>query len=156
MRRSVSRIGSQAQSVWMRQVARHLRIELSRFEALESLTRVGLEMDAGLQRTVTRGRRLRHTLRQGRFAPRDLPEQVLSLWMLRRGVPDDVPLSQTSAWLGRWVRLVRRQRPRLVQAIATAETPAGGWERDLEDLARQHEQNGASERLEPPATGETP
>ena len=89
--RSVSRIGAVAQPKAMRAVARNLRILISRFESLESLTRVGLDIDSNTQGTIRRGRCLRELLRQGRFAERDLAEQVITLTLVNEGWLDAVP-----------------------------------------------------------------
>ncbi len=77
--RSVSRIGGVAQSPAMRKAAKNLKILLSRFESLESLSRMGLEMDVDMQQTLQRGRLLRELLRQGRLQPRSLFEQIAAL-----------------------------------------------------------------------------
>ncbi len=74
--RSVSRIGSVAQYPAMRYASKNLRIQISRFESLESLTRVGLEMDSAMQDSVEKGNLLRQLLRQLRFANRDVFQQV--------------------------------------------------------------------------------
>ena len=60
--RSVSRIGSAAQSPAMRYAAKNLRIQISRFESLESLTRVGLEMDTAMQDFDRKGKLVASTV----------------------------------------------------------------------------------------------
>ena len=77
--RSVSRIGAVAQPKALRAVARNLRIHLSRFEALEKLSRVGLDIDVATQATLQDGNLLRALLRQDRLSPRGIAEQVVAL-----------------------------------------------------------------------------
>ena len=52
---------------------------MARFEALEALTRVGLEVDPATQRTLQRGRLLRELLRQPRFTNRSIAELQMPL-----------------------------------------------------------------------------
>ncbi len=70
--RSVSRIGAIAQPPPMRKAAKNLKIQLSRFESLEKLSRVGLDIDVATQATLQDGDILRALLRQGRFSPRSI------------------------------------------------------------------------------------
>jgi len=88
--RSVSRIGGRAQPEIVRKTAKSLRILIARFEELEALTRVGLEVDASTERTIRRGRMLRELLRQPRFTCRSISEQVLTLTAVSEGWLDDV------------------------------------------------------------------
>ena len=57
--RSVSRIGAVAQPAAMRDAAKNLKIQVSRFESLEKLSRVGLDIDLSTQTTLQEGRILR-------------------------------------------------------------------------------------------------
>jgi F-type H+/Na+-transporting ATPase subunit alpha len=86
--RSVSRVGGRAQSAVMRHAAQNLRILISRFEELEALTRVGLEVDVSTQQTIRRGRVMRELLRQPRLAARPVSEQVLTLTAVSQGWVD--------------------------------------------------------------------
>ncbi len=57
--RSVSRIGAIAQPQSMREAAKNLKIQLSRFEMLERLSRVGLDVDQATQAALRDGMVLR-------------------------------------------------------------------------------------------------
>ena len=104
--RSVSRIGGAAQPPAMRRVASDLRVRLARFEQLEALVRVGLEVDADVEREITRGRLLRALLRQGQAAPRGIAEQVVGLLAVGRG------LARPRSARGRGTRRRALPRPR--------------------------------------------
>ncbi|MGR8918775.1 MAG: F0F1 ATP synthase subunit alpha [Gammaproteobacteria bacterium] len=83
--RSVSRVGGVAQPPVIRQAARNLRITMSQFEALEALTRVGLDVDPETTRAVARGRIVREILRQPRFTVRSVAHQLFALTALAEG-----------------------------------------------------------------------
>ncbi|MCA9167514.1 MAG: F0F1 ATP synthase subunit alpha, partial [Planctomycetales bacterium] len=77
--RSVSRIGAVAQPPPVREAAKNLKIQLSRFESLEKLSRVGLDIDVATRDTLRRGAILRTLLQQPRFRLRSIAEQVITL-----------------------------------------------------------------------------
>ena len=89
--RSVSRIGGAAQPPVLRTSSSNLRILISRFEALEALTRVGLEVDPSTKATIRRGEAIRELLRQPRLRPRGIAEQVLTLTAVTEGWLDSCP-----------------------------------------------------------------
>jgi F-type H+-transporting ATPase subunit alpha len=121
--RSVSRIGGAAQPPAIRRAARNLRILHSRFEALESLARVGLELEAGAERDIARGRLLRALLRQPRLAPRGTGEQVLAVLAVNGGWLDGLAPAQAPARVeGLWLRL-RAEEPGLAAALDRGESP---------------------------------
>ncbi len=98
--RSVSRIGGTAQPPVLRKVAKNLRIEVARFEGLEAITRVGLDVDPKTQAALDRGRIFRELLRQGRFSARTLQAQVIALSSVAEGLLDDLapPAAAKLVW----------------------------------------------------------
>ena len=125
--RSVSRIGGKAQPEVVRKTARNLRILISRFEELEALTRVGLDVDASTQRTIRRGRVMREMLRQPRLAARPISEQVLTLTAVSSGWLDDVDPKRARNVV---VRALDRARSEAAQAVSTLDagtTPPDDW-----------------------------
>ncbi len=140
--RSVSRIGGLAQSPGMRQAAKNLRIDLSRFESLESLTRVGLDMDQGMQATLRRGRILRALLRQDRLAPRDPVVQVLSLIAVNQGWLEDVPPPAHRRFLEDLVANVRRDLTPIAERITSGDPLSDEQVSSLANIAQ---------RVRPPA-----
>ncbi len=99
--KSVSRVGGAAQRPSLRAAARNLRIVMSRFEALESLTRVGLDVDPATRQAVERGRIMREILRQPRFQVRAVADQVLALTAVTEGWVDTLAPGDARAvvWL---------------------------------------------------------
>ena len=136
IRRSVSRIGGIVQSPWMRAAAKNLKILISRFESLESLTRVGLEMDAGMQQTIRRGTILRELLRQNRLARRDLLEQVVTLTAVSEDWLDGVQHKQIRPFVAELVSAVRRDLRPLAEQLATGEFPSLDWMAPLAEVAQ--------------------
>jgi len=123
--RSVSRIGGHAQPAPLRQATRNLRILHARFEELESLAQVGIELEAGIERELSRGRLLRELLRQPRWSPRGIFDQVLRVQAVSQGWLDDAAQADVHARLERWTSLARRRAPELYASLQAGELPAG-------------------------------
>jgi F-type H+-transporting ATPase subunit alpha len=125
--RSVSRIGGAAQPAVVRSAARNLRILYARFEELEGLSRVGLELESGAVSEIARGRLLRALLRQSRFAPRGIAEQVVALLAVSEGWLDGVAPGDALAACEQLLSRVRAELPEIAAALALGEVPGGDW-----------------------------
>ncbi len=77
--RSVSRIGAVAQPPPMRKAAKNLKIQMSRFESLEKLSRVGLDIDVTTQTTLQEGAYPAGPVTTETLSPRTIAQQVLML-----------------------------------------------------------------------------
>jgi F-type H+-transporting ATPase subunit alpha len=84
--RSVSRIGGRAQVEAMKIVAERLKIDYSRFLEIEVFTKFGAHLEEETSRLIRRGERLREILKQPRFHPFSLEEEVLSFLILESGI----------------------------------------------------------------------
>lgn len=133
--RSVSRIGRVAQSPLMRTVAKNLRILISRFESLETLTRVGLEMDASMQQTIHRGNMLRELLRQTPLAKRGLAEQAIALMAVNEGWLDGLTLKQIRPFAEALVVLARREIKGVMEQVTIGDLPSEDGLASLAKLA---------------------
>jgi F-type H+-transporting ATPase subunit alpha len=133
--RSVSRIGGAAQPAALRRAARNLRILHSRFEELESLSRVGLELEVGAEREIARGRLLRALLRQGRTSPRGSAEQVLSLLAVSEGWLDGLAPEQAPRFVQGLLQRLRVEAPALLAALDRDEAPEPGWLERVQGVA---------------------
>ncbi len=89
--RSVSRVGSSAQTKAMKKVAGRLRLDLSQYRELEAFAQFGSELDAATQQALARGERMVQTLNQPQYAPWPMEEQVVAIYAGINGFLDDVP-----------------------------------------------------------------
>jgi F-type H+-transporting ATPase subunit alpha len=135
--RSVSRIGGAAQPPAMRLVARNLRVLHARFEQLEALVRVGLEIDPAVEREIARGRILRSILRQAQGAPRGIAEQVVALLAVSDGWLDRVATDDASRAIARIIDRARAQHPAIFEALDAGRVPDGEWQARLRSVAAE-------------------
>jgi len=125
--RSVSRIGGAAQPEPVRLAARNLRILHSRFEELESLARVGLELEAGVAQEIARGRSLRALLRQPRLTPRSIAEEVLAVLAVSEGWLDGLGPEQAPHFVESFVARIRSEEPLVASRLDRGELPDDDW-----------------------------
>jgi F-type H+/Na+-transporting ATPase subunit alpha len=92
--RSVSRVGSSAQTKAMKKVAGRLRLELSQYRELEAFAQFGSELDEATRKTLARGERLVATLNQPQYQPWSMEDQVVALYAAVNGYLDDIPVPQ--------------------------------------------------------------
>ena len=107
---SVSRVGGDAQIKAMKQVAGRLRLDLAQYRELEAFAQFGSELDEATQQTLARGARMVEVLKQGRFEPMPVEDQVIEIFAGTQGFLDDLPVEK--------VRYVPRRSVQLRQVAA--------------------------------------
>lgn len=135
--RSVSRVGGAAQPEAMHTAARNLRITLSRFEALEALTRVGLDVDPGTRRAVERGRIMSEILRQPRFTVRTVPDQIFALTAVAEGWLDAMTPADARQLVWSTAERMRPELPDIVNALEAGRAPPEGWRERMHALVER-------------------
>src|SRR3954452_5828588 len=89
---SVSRIGGNAQSKAMKQVAGRLRLDLAQYRALEAFAEFGSELDRASQQQLARGARVVEILKQPQYDPVPVERQVIFVYTATSGSLDDLPV----------------------------------------------------------------
>jgi proton translocating ATP synthase F1 alpha subunit len=89
---SVSRIGSAAQVKSMKDVAGSLKLQLAQYREVEAFVSFASDLDSTTLQTLSRGVRLVELLKQKRFAPLSVPQQVVILFAGLQGYLDEIPL----------------------------------------------------------------
>ena len=89
---SVSRVGGNAQTKAMKQVAGKLRGDLQQYRELLTFAQFGTELDKISQAQLDRGERLTEILKQGQYAPLPFEKQILIIFAGNRGFLDEIPV----------------------------------------------------------------
>ncbi|MFH1374114.1 MAG: F0F1 ATP synthase subunit alpha [bacterium] len=87
---SVSRVGGNAQTRMMRQVAGSLKLDLAQFRELEAFTQFGSDLDEATLKQLNRGQKMVELLKQGQYKPVPIARQVMIIWVGTKGHLDDV------------------------------------------------------------------
>ena len=91
---SVSRVGGNAQTKAMKQVAGTLRLDLAQFRELAAFAQFGSDLDKATLNQLERGKRLVELLKQGQYRPYGFERQVFVIYAGTTGAMDSVPIDQ--------------------------------------------------------------
>ncbi|MCL2024650.1 MAG: F0F1 ATP synthase subunit alpha [Coriobacteriia bacterium] len=94
---SVSRVGGDAQVKAMKQVAGSLRLDLAQYREMAAFAQFGSDLDKATQQTLARGARLVELLKQARYVPMPVEEQVAAIFAGTKGYLDDFEPEQVVA-----------------------------------------------------------
>ena len=114
---SVSRVGGDAQTKAMRQVAGQLRLDLAQYRELAAFAQFASDLDTQTRNQLERGARLTELLKQDKYQPVPLAEQVAVIYAGTQGFVDKVPVARVKEWETGFLRFLRSERPGVLQAI---------------------------------------
>jgi F-type H+-transporting ATPase subunit alpha len=115
---SVSRVGGNAQTKAMKQVAGKLRGDLQQYRELLTFAQFGTELDRISQAQLDRGVRLTEILKQGQFGPLPLEKQVLIIYAGNRGYLDGIAVAKIGDYEKKLYAFIEREHPDIFTAIA--------------------------------------
>ena len=116
---SVSRVGGSAQIKAMKQVAGSLRLDLASYRELQAFTQFGSDLDKATQDQLTRGSHMTKLLKQGRYMPMPVAEQVVAIFAGNEGFLDDLPLTSVVRFRTELLASLRASKPEILQTINT-------------------------------------
>ncbi|UCD41563.1 MAG: F0F1 ATP synthase subunit alpha [Chloroflexota bacterium] len=115
---SVSRVGGDAQTKAMKQVASRLRLDMASFRELAAFAQFGSDLDKATQAQLKRGQQLQEILKQPQYEPVSLENQVILLFAGTNGYADDIPIERVQAWKESILRYLETSHSDLVKDIA--------------------------------------
>jgi F-type H+-transporting ATPase subunit alpha len=115
---SVSRVGGDAMTRAMKQVAGRMKLELAQFRELQAFATFGSDLDKTTLATLERGRRLTELLKQKQYEPRPLWAQVTAIFAATNGLLDKIPVNRIQDWEAGFLKYVEVSYPDMVTAIS--------------------------------------
>jgi len=115
---SVSRVGGDAQTRAMRQVAGRLRLDMAAYRELAAFAQFGSDLDKATQAQLGLGQRMQEILKQPQYSPMSLENQVTVLFAGTNGYADQVPVEKMRQWELDLVRYVETSHPEIGKDIA--------------------------------------
>jgi F-type H+-transporting ATPase subunit alpha len=115
---SVSRVGGDAQTKAMKQVASRLRLDMAAFRELAAFAQFSSDLDKTTQFRLNRGQRLQEILKQPQYNPIPLEDQVMIIYAGTRGFADNVPIERMRAWENDLLRYMESSHPEVGKDIA--------------------------------------
>jgi F-type H+-transporting ATPase subunit alpha len=114
---SVSRVGSNAQTAAMKQVAGTMRLDLAQFRELAAFAQFASDLDKATRSRLERGQRLTEVLKQPQYHPVPVEKQVMIIYAATNGYLDDVPLDKIAAWEAGFYNYIDANHPEIGQTI---------------------------------------
>jgi len=114
---SVSRVGGDAQTKAMRQVSGKLRLDLAQYRELAAFAQFASDLDTATRNQLERGARLTELLKQDKYQPVPLSEQVAVLYAGTQGHLDKVPVARVREWEAGFVRFLKSDRSTVLEEI---------------------------------------
>lgn len=115
---SVSRVGGDARTKAMNQVAGQLRLDMASYREVAAFALFSSDLDEVTQTQLLRGQRLQEILKQPQYQPMDLNQQVVSIFASTKGYADNIPVDKVSEWEADLLRMMETSYPDLLKEIA--------------------------------------
>jgi F-type H+-transporting ATPase subunit alpha len=119
---SVSRVGGDAQTKAMKQVAGRLRLDMAAYRELAAFALMASDLDKSTQQQLNRGQRMQEILKQPQYQPMDLENQVIVIFAGTNGYADNVPLEKMAQWQADLSRFMESSYPEVGKDIVTRKT----------------------------------
>ncbi|MBN2045558.1 MAG: F0F1 ATP synthase subunit alpha [Anaerolineales bacterium] len=116
---SVSRVGGDAQTRAMRQVAGGLRLDMAAFRELAAFAQFGSSLDKATQDQLNRGQRLQEILKQPQYQPVPLAQEVLAIYAGTSSHVDHIEIERVSEWEAAMLRYMENSHPEIIKLLAT-------------------------------------
>jgi F-type H+-transporting ATPase subunit alpha len=140
---SVSRVGGDAQTKAMKQVAGQLRLDMAQYRELAAFAQFASDLDKRTRERLERGRRLTEILKQEQFEPVSFAKQVVSIFAANRGFLDGVPLDRVADFEHSLHRFLDQSFPEVVQEIEVKEQISDATEKALIDAITEFKKGHA-------------
>jgi F-type H+-transporting ATPase subunit alpha len=134
---SVSRVGGDAQTKAMKQVAGQLKGDMAAFRELAAFATFGSDLDKATQRQLDRGYRLTEILKQGQYEPMSLEHQVMVMYAGTRGYCDSIPVDKMKAWEAAFLRFMDASHPEIGRDIADKKVISPETEASLKEAIKE-------------------
>jgi len=139
---SVSRVGGNAQTRAMRQVAGKLRLEMAQYRELATFAQFGTaDLDKATRAQLERGQRITEVLKQPQYSPMPLEKEVTILYATVNGYLDDIPVEKIATFEQRFHRFMETNHPEIGQRIATEKEIKPETEEDLKAAILEFKQS---------------
>jgi F-type H+-transporting ATPase subunit alpha len=114
---SVSRVGGDAQTKAMKQVAGRLRLDMAAYRELAAFALMASDLDKATQSQLGRGQRMQEILKQPQYQPMELEEQVIVILAGTSGYADHVPVEKMGQWQADLLRFMASSHPEIGKEI---------------------------------------
>ncbi len=115
---SVSRVGGNAQTKAMKQVAGRLRLDLAQYRELEAFAKFGSDLDKATQQQLRRGERLVEVLKQDQYVQISFEKQVVIIYAATNGYLDEINIDEIKRFEKEFLEYLEVKNPKLLPDLA--------------------------------------
>ena len=114
---SVSRVGGDAQTKAMKQVAGRLRLDMAAYRELAAFALMASDLDKNTQSQLNQGQRMQEILKQPQYSPVELQNQVIIIFAGTNGYASGVSVDKMAQWQVDLVRYMETSYPEIGKDI---------------------------------------
>jgi F-type H+-transporting ATPase subunit alpha len=114
---SVSRVGGDAQTKAMKQVAGRLRLDMAAYRELAAFALMASDLDKATRSQLDRGQRMQELLKQPQYQPMEMEDQVIVILAGTSGYADHVPVEDMDKWQADLLRYMANSHPEIGKEI---------------------------------------
>jgi F-type H+-transporting ATPase subunit alpha len=114
---SVSRVGGDAQTKAMKQVAGRLRLDMAAYRELAAFALMASDLDKNTQGQLNQGQRMQEILKQPQYSPVELENQVIIIFAGTNGYASGVPVEKMAQWQVDLARFMETSYPEVGKDI---------------------------------------
>lgn len=111
---SVSRVGGSAQIKSMKKVAGTLKLDQAQYRELEAFSKFGAEVDAATKIVLDKGAKNVEILKQGRYSPLKVEQQIAIIYCGTNGLLADVPLDKVGEFEKNFLEIIENKHKETV------------------------------------------
>ena len=135
---SVSRVGGNAQTKAMKQVAGKLKLDLAQYREMAAFSQFESELDAQTKTLLNRGARLTQILKQKKNSPYPLAIQVALIFSVVNGYLDQLEVTQIEAFEKKFVDDLKSRGAAVLKRINSEKILSKEDEKELEKLIKNN------------------
>ena len=135
---SVSRVGSAAQTKAMKQVAGKIKLELAQYREMASFSQFASDLDPSSKKLIARGERLTELLKQSQYAPMNVEEQVVSIFLGVRGYLDELSVKEIGKFEKYVLDHMKKEHTEILSDIRTSGKVSPETEENLKKAVEKY------------------
>jgi F-type H+-transporting ATPase subunit alpha len=133
---SVTRIGGAAQTKAMKQVAGKLKLELAQYRDMAAFAQFESDLDPATKQFLNRGARMTQILKQRNNHPYDLATEVAVIWVVTKGLLDEMPVDQIDDFEAKFVEALHTEKKELMARINKNKVLSEDDEKELQKFVK--------------------
>ncbi|MFA5839535.1 MAG: F0F1 ATP synthase subunit alpha [Candidatus Margulisiibacteriota bacterium] len=118
---SVSRVGGKAQVPAMRKIAGSMRLDLAQYREKQAFALFAGEVDKETARQIEHGGQVSEILKQDKYKPYSIEEQIISINAAVNNFLDGVPIERIKEFESRLINYVKTTAPELISLLPAYE-----------------------------------